>query len=283
MIEAFQPDDVVIGGGNAKKLKTLPKGCRLGNNLYAFIGGFRLFEKPCGPTPARRGKVHAAAEGRWSRTLKDRVAMSIGTVNAAGAGRLTEQPAWKALEEHHRNIRAVHLRELFARDPGRGERLTAGGRGRLSRLLEEPDHRRDAWRCSSGSRRTAACAPASTPCSGATRSTSRRIEPCSTWRCAHRAARRSWSTARTSCPTCMPCSTGWRTSPIAFAAEHGPGTRASGSATSSTSASAVPISGRSWPMRRCRHYSDRSLTLPVRLEHRRHRLRRSGPRSRPGR
>ena len=46
MIEVFQPDDVVLGGGNAKRLKTLPKGCRLGNNLYAFIGGYRLFEKP---------------------------------------------------------------------------------------------------------------------------------------------------------------------------------------------------------------------------------------------
>ena len=55
--------------------------------------------------------------------------MTIGTVNAAGAGRLTEQPAWKALEEHHRNIRAVHLRELFARDPGRGERLTVEAAG----------------------------------------------------------------------------------------------------------------------------------------------------------
>ena len=55
--------------------------------------------------------------------------MSIGTVNAAGAGRLTEQPAWKALEAHHQSIRAVHLRELFARDPGRGERLTLEAAG----------------------------------------------------------------------------------------------------------------------------------------------------------
>ena len=61
MIEAVLPDDVVLGGGNAKKLKKLPKGCRLGNNAYAFIGGFRLWEKPSRPTPARRGKVHPAA------------------------------------------------------------------------------------------------------------------------------------------------------------------------------------------------------------------------------
>ena len=50
-------------------------------------------------------------------------------MTAAGAGRLIEQPAWKALEEHHRHIGAVHLRELFARDPGRGERLTAEAAG----------------------------------------------------------------------------------------------------------------------------------------------------------
>jgi polyphosphate glucokinase len=44
-VSALQLDDVVIGGGNAKKLKTLPKGCRAGDNAYAFIGGFRLWEK----------------------------------------------------------------------------------------------------------------------------------------------------------------------------------------------------------------------------------------------
>jgi predicted NBD/HSP70 family sugar kinase len=43
MIEALHPDDIVLGGGNAKKLKKLPKGCRLGNNAYAFTGGFRLW------------------------------------------------------------------------------------------------------------------------------------------------------------------------------------------------------------------------------------------------
>ena len=40
---ALMLDDVVIGGGNAKKLKTLPKGCRLGDNTFAFEGGYRLW------------------------------------------------------------------------------------------------------------------------------------------------------------------------------------------------------------------------------------------------
>jgi polyphosphate glucokinase len=42
---ALEADYVVIGGGNAKKLKTLPPGARLGNNENAFIGGFRLWQK----------------------------------------------------------------------------------------------------------------------------------------------------------------------------------------------------------------------------------------------
>ena len=37
-------DDFVIGGGNAKKLKKAPPGCRLGSNANAFIGGFRMWE-----------------------------------------------------------------------------------------------------------------------------------------------------------------------------------------------------------------------------------------------
>jgi polyphosphate glucokinase len=44
LIDAVQPDDVVIGGGNVWKLKTLPTGCRRGNNANAFLGGFRLWE-----------------------------------------------------------------------------------------------------------------------------------------------------------------------------------------------------------------------------------------------
>jgi polyphosphate glucokinase len=41
---ALQVDDVVLGGGNVKKLKSLPPGARLGSNRNAFIGGLRLWE-----------------------------------------------------------------------------------------------------------------------------------------------------------------------------------------------------------------------------------------------
>jgi polyphosphate glucokinase len=44
-VAAFLVDDVVLGGGNVKKLDQLPKGCRAGANANAFLGGFRLWEK----------------------------------------------------------------------------------------------------------------------------------------------------------------------------------------------------------------------------------------------
>ena len=42
---------------------------------------------------------------------------------------LTRRPEWRALAEHHAKLRDVHLRELFARDPGRGERFVAEAAG----------------------------------------------------------------------------------------------------------------------------------------------------------
>lgn len=44
LVAALEPDDVVLGGGNVKKLKDLPPGCRAGENTNAFRGGFRLWE-----------------------------------------------------------------------------------------------------------------------------------------------------------------------------------------------------------------------------------------------
>ena len=42
---ALVADDVLLGGGNAKKLKRLPDGVRLGGNEHAFIGGQRLWNE----------------------------------------------------------------------------------------------------------------------------------------------------------------------------------------------------------------------------------------------
>ena len=42
---------------------------------------------------------------------------------------LTERPAWRALAGHYQTVRGLHLRQLFAEDPRRGERLTAEAAG----------------------------------------------------------------------------------------------------------------------------------------------------------
>jgi polyphosphate glucokinase len=57
---ALEPDDVVLGGGNIKKLKQLPPGCRAGDNANAFLGGLRLWDKASHseasiPATTRRG------------------------------------------------------------------------------------------------------------------------------------------------------------------------------------------------------------------------------------
>jgi len=46
-----------------------------------------------------------------------------------GSTPLRERAAWKALEAHHAEISGLHLRDLFAEDTARGERLTAEGAG----------------------------------------------------------------------------------------------------------------------------------------------------------
>ena len=51
---ALQPDYVVLGGGNAKLVGELPPNVRLGNNMNAFVGGFRLWEAEAKPAPRHR-------------------------------------------------------------------------------------------------------------------------------------------------------------------------------------------------------------------------------------
>ncbi len=58
MIDVLNCDDVVLGGGNVKRLKELPPGCRAGSNANAFLGGFRLWEDARGQQPS------ASAKGR---------------------------------------------------------------------------------------------------------------------------------------------------------------------------------------------------------------------------
>ena len=65
-VAAFEPEDVVLGGGNAANLAELPPRCRLGSNANAFAGGFRLWssarkrrdvrQEPKRPAKSRGGR-----------------------------------------------------------------------------------------------------------------------------------------------------------------------------------------------------------------------------------
>ncbi len=53
---ALEPDVVIVGGGNARKLKELPSGSHEGDNMNAFAGGFRLWNVPSKPSPSAAGR-----------------------------------------------------------------------------------------------------------------------------------------------------------------------------------------------------------------------------------
>ena len=60
LFAALQPDYVVLGGGNAKKLKQIPPYARLGDNDCAFAGAFRLWDPPAVAAAEHRGAGGAA-------------------------------------------------------------------------------------------------------------------------------------------------------------------------------------------------------------------------------
>ena len=63
---AFTVDYIVLGGGNARLLDLLPAGTRIGNNLTAFRGGFRLWHLPDVPTlSAEIAPTAQSAALRW--------------------------------------------------------------------------------------------------------------------------------------------------------------------------------------------------------------------------
>jgi polyphosphate glucokinase len=74
LIAAIEPDEVVLGGGNVKKLKRLPSGCRGGDNADAFRGGFRLWERSAAGKSAapskRRPKQRTLAGPKFRKVAK---------------------------------------------------------------------------------------------------------------------------------------------------------------------------------------------------------------------
>jgi polyphosphate glucokinase len=64
LMAAVEPDDVVLGGGNARILKEPPPGCRFGDNANAFRGGFLMWEDAPGPAVATN--LRAAVKSKRS-------------------------------------------------------------------------------------------------------------------------------------------------------------------------------------------------------------------------
>jgi len=83
--------------------------------------GKRDHEEACQTkAAARRGGPHSKDE------RSARMATDAATVIAnQGLEPLTRGKAWKALQTHYKKVRGLHLRNLFADDPTRGERMTA--------------------------------------------------------------------------------------------------------------------------------------------------------------
>jgi polyphosphate glucokinase len=71
LIAALEPEEVVLGGGNVKRLKELPPRSRAGDNANAFSGGFRLWQKTNGRNSANSGKarVHGKEKNKLPRSM----------------------------------------------------------------------------------------------------------------------------------------------------------------------------------------------------------------------
>lgn len=90
---AFQADYVVFGGGNAKKLASLPDGFRKGGNHNAWFGGLRMWEDAAEaglpefafPEPLRQSRTAAPGRGRRREAAAGKPAIpSNGTASTAG-------------------------------------------------------------------------------------------------------------------------------------------------------------------------------------------------------
>jgi polyphosphate glucokinase len=66
---ALQPDDIVLGGGNAVHIKDLPPKCRRGDNARAFPGGFRLWADAA---PRKRPAAKAGRSAAAKRPARGR-------------------------------------------------------------------------------------------------------------------------------------------------------------------------------------------------------------------
>ena len=157
---------------------------------------------------------------------------------------LPERKSWQALKRHQQEIAGLHLRDLFASDPGRGERLTAEAAGLYL------DYSKNRVTDETMRLLVALAEESSVPDKRDAMFRGEHINVSEDRPVLHVALRmpgrasRCWWTAPTSWRRCTRCSAGWRTSPTGSGRATGRATPASRSGTSSTSASADPTSAR---------------------------------------
>ena len=187
------------------------------------------------------------------------------------AYRIDQTPEWDALTAHRDESAGSTLRDLFAADPGRGTELVVAGRRPVPGLLQEPAHRArpcSCWSTLAGRGRAARADR---------RDVRRRAHQ--HHRGPRRAARRTADAARREtlvvdgqdvvADVHAGARPDGRLRRPGARRRSGPGTPAERDhATSSTSASAAPTSGPAMAYEALRAYSDRTMTLPVRLQHR---------------
>jgi len=107
-------DDVVVGGPLAARLAELPPGARKASPDAALVGGRRL--------AVSTFRDHAVDEDRKEPPVT--AGRPVDTPDGASPSSPRRHPHWDRLETHRNAMADVHMRELFAEDPGRFDRFS---------------------------------------------------------------------------------------------------------------------------------------------------------------
>jgi glucose-6-phosphate isomerase len=96
------------------------------------IDSFRLTVLVVGKRPVTRCPVKDPSSEKAGNERGTNMATPVGTrTKSHQIEPLTKRKAWKALQSHYKTVRELHLRNLFADDPKRGERMKAEAVGLL--------------------------------------------------------------------------------------------------------------------------------------------------------
>ena len=102
--------------------KDLPPDAQLLTRTMRFVEAFVGWEQANQPTLPATGFIP-------NNQRRERTTKMAARAQAISKGPALKRQAWKDLGIHYKEIREVHLRQLFADDPKRGEHLTAAAAG----------------------------------------------------------------------------------------------------------------------------------------------------------